>query len=506
MLSLCKSVKVSSILSRHSTQIVNKDVLAKTIELCRKRNVIIPTYEQMFNPKLVPKGIVNELKSIGLWDVNPRNLFRITWKNEPKEFGGGFGETNYLEIPKEISGIDAKIVVLVGKYFPTGSHKVGATFGPLVEKMVRGSFDPTNQKALWPSTGNYCRGGAFNSSLLGCKAIAVLPEGMSQERFDWLNSIGSEIYGTPGTESNVKEVFDKTHALKAEMGDNLVVLNQFAEFGNPMWHYAVTARTIEELYNNIKGPKSRLSGLFLTQGSGGTLGCSMYLHQKYPNMKTGCGEALQCPTLLENGYGAHRIEGIGDKHVPWILNMRDMNAVIGVDDQDCVDLLRLFNEKDGKDVLLKKGVDRETIEKLSLFGISSIANLLGSIKLAKYYEMDKDDVVFSIATDSAGMYQSRLKEMNQESGKYSNTLAHVHFNTGLMKQNVSNVLELTHVGKRRCHQLKYYTWVEQQGKTVEELDRQWYDNEYWTEKLDQYKVWDNLINEFNEKAGIINKY
>ncbi|MCD6329085.1 MAG: pyridoxal-phosphate dependent enzyme, partial [Candidatus Cloacimonetes bacterium] len=288
---------------------VDMKVLDNTVQRCKERNIIIPTYEEMIHPEKVPEKIKQELSKIGLWDLHPRNLYRITWKNEPTENGGGFDGVNYLEVPSELTGVKARIFILIGKYFPTGSHKVGATFGPLVEKLVRGTFDPTKQKALWPSTGNYCRGGAYDSYLLACPSIAVLPKGMSKERFEWLEKVGAEIYATPGCESNVKEVYDKTKELKEARGDEIVVLNQFSEFGNAVWHYAVTGRAMEEVFENNKRADQKMSGLFLTQGSAGTLGCGEYLREKYPTIKVCAGEALQCPTLLFNGYGGHRIEG-----------------------------------------------------------------------------------------------------------------------------------------------------------------------------------------------------
>ena len=211
-------------------------VLENAVKRCRERDIIIPTYEQMAHPEKIPKGIQDELKNIGLWDLHPRNLFRITWKNEPVKFGGGFSEVNYIEIPRQLTGVHARILMLIGHFFPTGSHKVGATFGPLVEKLVQGEFDPTCQKVLWPSTGNYCRGGAYDAYLLACPSIAVLPEGMSEERFDWLKKVGTEIYATQGCESNVKEVYDKARELKSARPDEIVVLNQFDEIGNAIWH------------------------------------------------------------------------------------------------------------------------------------------------------------------------------------------------------------------------------------------------------------------------------
>lgn len=478
-------------------------VLANTIQRCRENNVIIPTYAQMRNPELVPKKIRKQLKSIGLWDLNPLNLFRITWKNEPVKSGGGFGEVNHLILPKSLTGVDAKIIVLIGKYFPTGAHKVGATFGPLVEKLITGRFDPTTQKALWPSTGNYCRGGAYDGYLLGCPSIAVLPEEMSQERFDWLEKIGAEIIRTPGGESNVKEIYDKVKELKAERGDEIVVLNQFEEIGNSLWHYAVTGPTMQEVFQSKFDDKHNLRALFLTQGSAGTLGSGDFLKTQYPTLKIGAGEALQCPTLLYNGYGAHRIEGIGDKHVPWIHNMKNTDMVAAIDDELVMNLMRLFNEDEGHQQLSENGISTDIIEKLDLFGISSIANIVGAIKMAKYYEMNENDVVVTIATDSMEMYQSRLAEARKKFGEYTAQNAVVDYKSRLLEISTDNLLELSYYDRKRMHNLKYFTWVEQQGKTVEELNAQWYDEDYWTSQYAKVDEWDEKIIEFNKKTGLI---
>jgi cysteine synthase A len=484
----------------------SKQILKNTIQRCKEKNIIIPTYKQMANPELIPAGIKSELKHIGLWDLNPLNLFRITWQNEPVPRGGGYGEVNHLVLPEELTGISAKVVVLIGKFFPTGAHKVGATFGPLVEKLISGHFDPTRQKALWPSTGNYCRGGAYDGYLLGCPSIAVLPEEMSRERYDWLEKVGAEIIRTEGGEANVKEIYDKVKQLKAERGDEIVVLNQFEEIGNPLWHYSVTGPAMEKVFNGMQGSKNRLSGLFLTQGSAGTLGSGDYLRTKYPSMKMGAGEALQVPTLLQNGYGAHRIEGIGDKHVPWIHNMRNTDMVIGVDDNISMNLIRLFNEPEGHKLLLSKGVDPDLVGKLNYLGISSIANIAGAIKMAKYYEFNDDDVVFTVATDSMEMYQSRLEELTEASGSYGEIRANVDYERYLMGLDDEGVLELSYRDKRRMHNLKYFTWIEQQGKTTEELDAQWYDEDYWSSKFALADEWDARIEAFNEETGLLKKY
>lgn len=484
-----------------------EEVLENSVKRCRERHIIIPTYKQMRNPELIPDKIKEKLKNIGLWDLNSLNLFRITWKNEPVEFGGGFGKVNFIELPSEITGVKARIIMLIGKYFPTGAHKVGATFGPLVEKLVTGRFDPTTQKALWPSTGNYCRGGAYDSYLLGCDSIAVLPEGMSKERFDWLHKVGAEVFATPGSESNVKEIYDKVKELKAQRGDEIVNLNQFEEPGNPLWHYAVTGPAMEEIFNLLRSPESRFSGVFLTQGSAGTLGSTDYLREKYPLIKVCAGEALQCPTLLYNGYGSHRIEGIGDKHVPWIHNIRNMDLAAGIDDRHNINVMRLFNEPAGKEFLKQElKADPRLIDKLDLLGISSIANLMGAIKLAKYYEMTEKDFVFTVATDSMVMYQSRLKEESERTGELDTRKAAVIFDSGLMNLTTDYMIEMTYYEKKRMHNLKYFTWVEQQGKTVEELNTQWYDDNYWKSLYANVDDWDKKISEFNERTGVIREY
>ena len=486
----------------------NKEkVLENTIQRCRERHIILPTYKQMRNPELVPEKIKAKLANIGLWDLNSLNLFRITWKNEPVTKGGGFGGVNFIELPSALTGVKARIFVLIGKYFPTGAHKVGATFGPLVEKLIDGRFDPTRQKALWPSTGNYCRGGAYDSYLLGCESIAVLPQGMSKERFDWLHKVGAEVFATPGTESNVKEIYDKVKELLAKRGDAIVNLNQFEEIGNPLWHYAITGAAMEEVFNQNKNENDRFSGVFLTQGSAGTLGSTDYLREKFPHVKVCAGEALQCPTLLENGYGEHRIEGIGDKHVPWIHNIKNMDLVGGIDDNANIRIMRLFNEPAGQKYLRENlGIDPELVDKLNLLGISSIANMMGSIKLAKYYEMDENDVVFTVATDSMEMYQSRITEENEKKGPFTETDAAVSFDSDILGLNIDHMIEMNYYEKKRMHNLKYFTWIEQQGKTVDELNAQWYDENYWKSRYAKVDEWDEKIREFNERTGVVKEY
>jgi len=477
---------------------INEKQLKKTVRRCQEKGILLPTFAQMKNPELIPNQIREELKTIGLWDVHPRNLFRITWKNDPKEFGGDFGDVNYMELPSEITGVKARIIALVGKWFPTGAHKVGASYGCLAPRLITGQFDPTFQKAVWPSTGNYCRGGAYDSALLGCESIAILPEEMSQERFQWLSKIAGEVIPTPGCESNVKEIFDKCWELR-KTRDDIVIFNQFDEFGNHLWHYDVTGNALLEVLKKSMENHETFSGIVLSSGSAGTLGSGDFLKEKFPGIKVAAAEALQCPTLLLNGFGGHRIEGIGDKHVPWIHNARTTDMVIAVDDEATIRMLRLFNDKAGHEYLAKQGVDENLINQLHLLGISSIGNLVGAIKFAKYYELTEKDVVATVFTDSMELYGSRIKELSEQRGKYSHDDA-VQDLEMINNITIDNMLELDYYARKRIHNLKYYTWIEQQGKKLEDLNAQWYDHQnYWGALHKMVPQIDELIEEFNQK-------
>lgn len=471
----------------------------KNIRRCREKGIILPTYEQMRDPSTIPQSVKDDLKNIGLWDVHSSNLFRVNWHNEPKEKGGQFGGVNYFEIPREITGTNARIVGLVGKWFPTGAHKVGAALSCLLPELVTGRFDPTTKKAVWPSTGNYCRGGAYISRLLSCPSIAILPAGMSRERFDWLKTMAEEVIATPGCESNVKEIFDKCIEIENTRPD-AVIFNQFDQLPNHLWHYSVTGPAMAEVFQKLAGPAGRVAGAVLSSGSGGTLGAGSYLRENFPGARVAVAEALQCPTILENGFGDHRIEGIGDKHIPWIHNMRETDMAIGIDDELPMRLIRLFNEEAGHTALREAGVDAETIDRLELLGISGVGNLVGAIKFAKYYELDENDIVFTMFTDSMVMYQSRLKELESERGVYDRRQADRDLDR-LAGISVDHLLELSQVDKRRVHQLKYFTWVEQLGKDVAELREQWDDHHaYWGGLRAQVGSLDRMINEFNAEV------
>ncbi len=485
------------------TEIKDEKVLENAVKRYREQKIILPTFKQLRNPELIPDKVKKQLKNVGLWDLNPLNLFRITWKNEPIEKGGLYGDVNFIELPESLTGVKARIILLIGKWFPTGAHKVGAAYGCLAPRIITGGFDPLHQKAVWPSTGNYCRGGAYVSKLMDTESIAILPEEMSRERFEWLRDyIGSEVIATPGCESNVKEIYDKVWEIRRTRPE-AVIFNQFDEFGNAIWHYNTTGPAMEEVFNKIKSEKSNFAAFVSATGSAGTIASGDYLRTIYPRIKVVASEAQQCPTLYMNGFGGHRIEGIGDKHVPWIHNVHNTDVVTAIDDEDTMRLLRLFNEPEGHKFLIDNGIDKNIVDNLPLFGISSISNLLSAIKTAKHFEMTSDDIIFTIATDSADMYKSRVQELRDDRGQYNMIQAAKDFETCLLSQKTDYLKELTYVDRKTIHNLKYYTWIEQQAKELEDLNQLWYDREIFPKIFSQVDRWDELIEHFNDRTGLL---
>jgi cysteine synthase A len=472
-------------------------VMRKTAARCRERGIVIPTFEELRDPDKIPATIREKLPSVGMDDIHPLNLFRIGWKNDIRS--GLFGPVNALAVPAAVTGVEAPVVGLVGKYFPTGAHKVGAAFGCLVPRLVSGEFDPEIQKAVWPSTGNYCRGGAFDCALLGCQAVAILPEEMSRERFEWLRAIGAEVVATPGCESNVKEIYDKCRELRSDPVN--VIFNQFDEFGNPIYHYQVTGPAAEQAFETHRPERGRLVAFVSATGSAGTIAAGDYLKILHPHLRIIAAEARQCPTLFLNGFGGHRIEGIGDKHVPWVHNVRNTDAVAAIDDGDCLRLLRLFNEEAGHRYLQGLGATEAECQSLALLGISGICNLLAAIKAARYFELGREDVILTIFTDSVGLYRSRLEEMRGDCGPYREIDAARDHAAVIGRQGIDWFKELDYYDRKAVHNLKYFTWVEQQGKTSEELNAQW-DLEFWREMFEgEVGEFERLIAAFNREIG-----
>jgi cysteine synthase len=428
-----------------------------------------PTFAEMLHPyKIVPEIRARALRALDEAPLDPINLFNITWRDANNE-------VYHVVLPHELTGIDAEIVVLYGKRFPSGSHKVGPAYSILLEKEMFGEVDPAVHTLVWPSTGNFGIGGAWVGGRMGCKSIVVLPEGMSKERFERIESYGASIIKTFGSESNVKEIYDETHRLRQD--PNVRILNQFSEMGNYRFHYYVTGNTICELVGELAQRgigNGKVAAWVWAMGSGGTNAAGDRIKQVFPDAKNVGLEPVQCPTLYNNGYGSHDIQGIGDKHVTWIHNVWNMDALMCIDDMDAKKGLQLLSEQTGRDTLVKRyGADPDTVEQLgSLFGISSICNILGAIKTAKYYGFKRGDVIVTAAADSLDRYYSVMDDMRAQFGALDEAAAAGRIEGIFHGAKTDWVQDGTRHNRERWHNLKYYTWVEQQGKTVQELDAQ----------------------------------
>ncbi len=456
------------------------------------KRVTGPTFAEMLDPTLIDSTIRTRALAARQTDpLDPINLFNITWKNEDNQI--------YHEVlPPALTGVDTPIVVLYGVDFPTGSHKVGATYSVLIEKSLTGEVDPSRDTIVWPSTGNYGIGGAWVGCRMNFDSVVILPEEMSQERFDIVTGYGARLALTPGCESNVKEIYDKCHELRAADPEKVRIMNQFEEFANYRFHYYVTGNTIIELAGILKNRgigRGSVSAFVSAMGSGGTIAAGDRLKQTWPGNHKIIGlEPIQCPTLYWNGYGGHDIQGIGDKHVTWIHHVTNMDAVMCIDDMESKMGLQLLTEAPGWKVMSEKyGMEESQIKRLSeIFGISGVCNVLGAIKTAKFYNMGADDLIVTICTDAMDRYHSVMDQLTQSHGPMDEAGAEARLVHIFHKQKLDWISEGTQHSRRQWHNLKYFTWVEQQGKTIDALNAQLYPD-FWEAEQAKVEKIDKLI-------------
>ncbi len=481
--------------------VVDQDALERTIQRFKERSIVLPTFEQLAHPDRIDPQIQKQLAAVDPDAADPLNLWRVHWYNDATR-AGRTEVPDYLALPGELTGVDAKILIALGNRFPMiRAHKVLAAYACLAPKVVAGAFDPTKHRAIWPSTGNYARGGVAISKIMGCRGVAVLPEGMSKERFDWLSAWISEpgdVIRTHGTESNVKEIYDACRELSRDPGN--VILNQFSEFSNHLGHYFVTGPALERVFEADGG--GRMAAFVSASGSAGTLGAGDYLKDNH-GARIVPVEALECPTLLYNGFGEHNIQGIGDKHVPLIHNAMNSDDVVGISDVASDTLLLLFNTEVGKSRLKRAGVDPVLVDNLRHLGLSSIANVLAAIKIAKYRGLGSGDVVVTVATDGSEMYASEMVKIEDRDhplgfDDLSAAATHARFLEGV---DTDHVLELGEVGRKRIFNLGYYTWVEQQDVPFPSFEAR--RELTWWQRLHPYvERWDQMIGEFNRRTGL----
>ncbi len=485
----------------------DKAVRARTVALLRDKGIRLPTFSELADPGKAPDGIRASLAGVGPDEAHPHNLYRVNWFNDLRRTGQAAMPV-HVELPTSLTGVKARIVVALGALFPMiRAHKVLAAYSCLAPRLVAGRFDPTRQRAVWPSTGNYCRGGVAISRILGCRGVAVLPGGMSQERFDWLGNwvtAPEDIVRTPGTESNVKEIYDKCAELARDPANEIV--NQFSEFGNYLGHWRCTGPALEKIFEGLRGRSKslKLAGYVSASGSAGTLAAGDYLKGKY-DTRIAVVEAVECPTLLMNGYGEHNIQGIGDKHVPLIHNVMNTDLVIGVSDQATDGLNAVFNTEAGRIYLARRlGLAPDLARMLGYFGLSSIANVLGAIKMAKHLALGTDDVIVTVATDGHELYQSELKsylKRRHNQGDLTDETAAELVGRHLLGADTEYVLDATHRERERIFNLGYFTWVEQQGIALADFDRR-KSQDFWRSLHALVPQWDEMITAFNRDSGM----
>lgn len=487
--------------------VANLKIRERAVAHLKRAGVLLPTFGQLARPNTIPQPVWNAATKMDPDQPDPLNLFRVHWYNSADR--RGLTEVpGYLVLPEALTGVRAPILVALGEQFPLiHAHKVLAAYGCLVPRIVTGQFDPTDQRALWPSTGNYCRGGVAISRILNCRSVAIMPEGMSRERFEWLEkwvTTPDDIVRTPGTESNVKEIFDECSNLAADPRN--VIFDQFREYGNYLAHYACTGPALEHIVADASRtrPDFRLAAFVAATGSAGTLAAGDYLKEKLGS-RIAAVEALECPTMLRNGYGEHNIQGIGDKHVPLIHNVMNTDLVVAISDRATDGLNTVFNSAVGRDYLARRrGLDPDWVaSNLGFLGLSGIANVLAAIKIAKYYDLSADEAVITVATDSAALYATELERMLPRDfpNGFDEVAAAETVGRYLLGTGTDDMLELNMRERERIFNLGYFTWVEQQNVSLADFDAR-RSPAFWKAIQDSTKQWDGLIDEFNAETGV----
>ncbi|HUK64979.1 MAG TPA: pyridoxal-phosphate dependent enzyme, partial [Dongiaceae bacterium] len=452
----------------------DRGVYRRAVQRFRDAGIALPTFDELAEPNRIPAKVAAALASVDPDAPHPLNLYRVHWYNDSTR-RGRTAVPEHVVLPRSLTGVAAPIVVLFGDRFPMiHAHKVLAAYACLAPRVVTGRFDPVSHRAVWPSTGNYCRGGVAISRIMGCRGVAVLPENMSRERFSWLErwvSQPSDVVRTPGSESNVKEIYDKCAEL--ERDPSQVILNQFSEYANHLGHYHVTGRALAAVYEaeRAKAPGLRLAAFVSASGSAGTLGAGDYLKDAF-GTRIVAAEALECPTLLENGFGEHNIQGIGDKHVPLIHNAMNTDLVAAVSDRATDQLGLVFSSETGRAFLRQRhGVPQEVLDTLASFGLSSICNVVAAIKVADRLGLGPDDAIITVATDGDMMYGSEhAKALARDfPNGFTAKDAEAVSEHWLYGAHGDHVLELTECDRRRIFNLGYYTWVEQRGVSIEDF-------------------------------------
>jgi cysteine synthase len=486
--------------------IVDQGAYDRTVAHLRDAGVRLPTFAELAHPATIPPAVRQSLLAVGPDDPHPLNLWRAHWYNDAYRTATA-GAPGYVVLGPELTGSPARIVVALGDRFPLiGAHKVLAAYACLAPRLVTGQFDPTVHRAVWPSTGNYCRGGVAISRLLGCRGVAVLPQGMSRERFAWLENWvndPSDIIATPGSESNVKEIYDRCAELSQDPAN--VIFNQFSEFSNYLAHYECTGLALADVFEHLRNhnPRLRLQAFVSASGSSGTLGAGDRLKEAF-GARIVAVEALECPTMLYNGFGEHNIQGIGDKHIPFVHNVHNTDIVTAVSDRATDHLAVLFSSRHGLAYLAEhRKVPAAVLDALGSLGLSGICNVVAAVKTAKYLDLGPDDAIITVATDGAGLYASeraKVQERDFPEG-FGPIAAAETFGRWMLGAGTDHLLETTKRDRDRIFNLGYFTWVEQQGVALNDFVAR-KDQAFWSGLRAKLPLWDEMISELNARSGV----
>ncbi|MET0471305.1 MAG: pyridoxal-5'-phosphate-dependent protein subunit beta, partial [Xanthobacteraceae bacterium] len=299
-----------------------------------------------------------------------------------------------------------------------------------------------------------------------------------------------------------KEIYDKCAELARDRKN--VILNQFSEFANYLIHYHCTGSAFDRVFGHLQQehPDYRLGAFVCASGSAGTLGAGDRLKALHRS-KIAAVEAIECPTMLYNGHGEHNIQGIGDKHIPLIHNVMNTDVVIGVSDAASDALNLLFGSERGRGYLSRRRkIDPDLVRRFDDIGISGLANIVAAVKLAKHFDYGPNDIVMTVATDSSDLYDSERQTYlaRRYPAGFDEVNAGEIFGHHLEGISDDHVIELGHVDRKRVFNLGYYTWVEQQGVSVEDFDRR-KNQDFWRSMVDSIPAWDRLIQDFNAEVG-----
>ncbi|MEZ5343130.1 MAG: pyridoxal-5'-phosphate-dependent protein subunit beta [Acidimicrobiales bacterium] len=373
----------------------------------RDNAIRLPTFAELKDPMSAPEAVRARAAAADRHEPDAAN-YRVHWYNQ---FDGNdiTAVPEHIELPSAPTGVKARIVLAFERPIPDDHRAQGVGCLQLSRPAHRdGRLDPTSQRAIWPSTGNYACSGVAISRIMDCRGVAVLPAGMSQERFDWLNrwtlDPENDIIRTPGTESNVREIYEACAQLSLDPQN--VIINQFCEFANYLGHREITGDALATVFEHLSTGNTRLAAFVSATGSAGTIGAGDHLKQRYGSQIV-AAEALECPTMLENGFGEHNIQGIGDKHIPLIHNVHNTDAITAISDSATDQLDVLFQTEVGRAFLARElGLDAELLSSMRHFGYSSFCNMLSAIAYAHRHDLTEDDMVITVATDGAALYDS----------------------------------------------------------------------------------------------------